>query len=362
MSLPTVTDHHLTVDITMNSAEQPQTRKVLRSTEPPSLWLSLVLGSVLIHLVLFILVSLASTRTANVELELDPITVELVDPDTASVQSTPNRTIAARPGAPSARQPSATQAQPRTPRSQPSALNPSVEQPFVPQPIPRKRLPIRTRQPQPQPSRQPIPPTPTPTSRSTQPQPRPSQSLLPQNQNQPSPQTSATQPFPSQSPFAPSQGSLPGSQSEPSGSPTPQPSGSQAPIEGQKITQGPQGNSAIVTVSKPYQPEPDASKQPAQLIDRQKNVSLHYSPVLSNQTIRLQVTLNIDDKGLIADVAKVTPLPSESAIDESISMDLARQIFIQNQWQFQPAQDNANDTPVKPLLSNLIVDVEIRLP
>ncbi|XGV98784.1 MAG: hypothetical protein ACAF41_07545 [Leptolyngbya sp. BL-A-14] len=346
----------------MNPADQPQTRKVLRSTEPPSLWLSLVLGSVLIHLVLFILVSLASTRTANVELELDPITVELVDPNTASVQSPPNRTIAARPGAPSTSQPSTTQAQPRTARTQPSAFNPSVEQPFVPPPLQRKRLPIRTRQPQPQLPKQPVPPTPAPSSRSTQPQPRPSQPPFPQGQDPPLPQPSATQPAPSQPPFGSSQGSLPESQPNPSGGVAPQPSGSQAPIEGQKITQGPFGESAIVTVSNPRQPTADASTRPPQPMDRQKNISLHYASALSNQTVRLQVTLTIDQKGLVADVAKATPLPSGNMSDEATLTDFAKQIFIQNQWQFEPAQDNANGTPVKPLLSNLIVDVEIQLP
>ena len=361
MSLPTATDNHFTVDIVMNSADQSQALKVLRSTEPPSLWLSLVLGSALIHLVLFILVSLASTRTATVELALDPITVELVDPNAASAPAAPSRTTVAGSGAPTARQSSATQSPPSPPRSQPSALNPSLEQPFVPQPIQRRRLPIRTRQPQLQPSRPPVAPTPIPTNRST-PQPRPSPSLFPQNQNPPSSQASASQPFPSQPPSSPSQGSLSGSQPDPSESSASQSSGSQASAEGQKITQGPLGESAIVTVSNPRQPTADASAQPPQPIDRQKNLSLHYPSVLSNQTVRLQVTLTIDEKGLVADVGTATLLSSGSAIDAATLTDFAKQIFSQNQWQFEPAQDNANGTLVKPLLSNLIVDVEIRLP
>ncbi len=74
-----------------------------RPPETPSLWLSLVAGSVLIHLILLILVGVSSLRTAKVQMATDPIAVEFVEPSapttraggTALTQSTTSKAAVA---------------------------------------------------------------------------------------------------------------------------------------------------------------------------------------------------------------------------------------------------------------------------
>ncbi len=71
----------------MSPADRPQEMELRRATEPPTLWLSLVLGSVLIHLLLVVITSLVVARTAKVQQEMEPIAVEIVDPTAAMVQT-----------------------------------------------------------------------------------------------------------------------------------------------------------------------------------------------------------------------------------------------------------------------------------
>lgn len=326
----------------MSPADQPQAHATLRSTDPPSLWLSLVLGSVLIHLVLFILASLFLTRTASVQIDPEPINVEFVDPTAVTARSTQSsRAIAVRTGTPSAVNPSATQVPLSTEQSQPSAVNSPIEQPLIPLPTQQQRLPFRSRQPRSRPPTQPVQPIPTPVSRSAQPQP-----------------TSSGTPFPQSVGASP----VPGQPQAPS-SPAPNPSeGSDQPVRGEQITQLPQGDSVIVTVSNPRQPTVDVQTQAAQPIDDQKSVTVHYSSALAQQTIHLEATLTINQAGQVLGVEKTKLLSSSSgsAIDEATLTDLANQIF--TQWRFKPAQDNSGGKLSTPPLSNLIIDAHVQLP
>ena len=330
-----------------NPADQHSLTEVRRSADPPTLWLSLALGSVLIHLVLFILASLAATQTAKVQLDLKPIAVEFVDPNAAVEQvESVNPTIAARPVTPSASTPSVTQAQPPA-LPQSSDFNPPlIEQPFVPQITKRNRvrLPI---QPQPEAIT-----TPIPQLRNAPATPTPPQSNLPNqtlpSQEAPSPTTN------------PPQGAVPGSIPNPSNNTALPPAVPEQPVEGERITQLPQGASVAVTVSNPRSPRVDVQKQPAQPIDLQKTISISYPSALAGQAIRLEATLIIDDTGLMLDVSKTVLLSSSSAINSETLKDLAKQIF--RQWQFKPAQDNLDGKQLTPPQSNLIIDAELQLP
>lgn len=330
-----------------NPADQYPLTEVRRSADPPTLWLSLALGSVLIHLVLFILASLAATQTAKVKLDLEPIAVEFVEPNAVIERAeTPNPTIAARPVMPSASAPSNTQPQaPALPQS--SDFNPPpIEQPFVPQPARRNRVRTPIQQPQPEPIATPVPqPRNAPTT-PTPPQPNTPNPSRP-SQEQPSPPTNS------------SQEAVPGSTADPSNN-TALPPASEQPVEGERITQLPQGTSVAVTVSNPRPPLVDVPEQLAQPIDLQKNISISYPSALAGQTIRLEATLVIDDNGLMLDVSKTALRSSSSAIDPETLNDLARQIF--RQWQFKPAQDNSNGKLLTPPQSNLIIDAELQLP
>lgn len=363
----------------MNPADQPPIHEAPRSTDPPSLWLSLVLGSVLIHLVLFILASLFLTRTARVEIDPEPISVEFVDPTAVTAKSIASgQPIAARPGSPSSTKPSATQPQTDTARSQPSAVNPAatssvnpaVEQPFVPQSTPRRRSPIRTRQTPPKPSRKPVlpfrkpvPPLPDPANSSTQPPPNSTRNPFPQS---PFPQSPGS-PDPKQTlpPSSSSQERLPANLPNPSGSSESPSAGLPSPAVGEPISQGPQGDSVVVTVLSARQPSVvDVQKQPAQPIDSSKAVLISYPSTLGNQTIHLEVLLNIDQKtGRMLRVEKATLLPPLPgiAIDEATLYELADQIF--RQWQFSPAKDTSDDGKLlTPQESNLIIDAQVKLP
>jgi hypothetical protein len=131
---------------------------------------------------------------------------------------------------------------------------------------------------------------------------------------------------------------------------------------GERIPQGPSGDSIIVTVSNPRQAAVDVQLQAAQPIETQKNVTVRYSPVLAQQTIRLEATLTIDQKGQVLRVEKTTLLSSStgSVIDEATLNELATQIF--TQWRFQPAQNNSNGKVSIPPLSNLMIEAQVQLP
>lgn len=330
-----------------NPADQHSLTEVRRSADPPTLWLSLALGSVLIHLVLFILAGLAATQTAKVQLDLQPIAVEFVDPNTVVERAeVPNPTIAARPGKPSASTPSNTQPQPPAPQSQASDFNPPpIEQPFVPQPTKRSQVRAPLQQPQPEPISPPVPqPRNAPTT-PTPPQPNPPNQTIP-SQEAPLPTTN------------PSQGAASGSIPNPSNNTAPP--ALEQPVEGERIAQLPQGASVAVTVSNPRPPLVDVPVQLAQPIDLQKNIPISYRSALAGQTIRLEAALVIDNNGLMLDVSKTTLRSSSSAIDAETLNDLARQIF--RQWQFKPAQDNLDGEQLTPPQSNLIIDAELQLP
>ncbi|MBD2033636.1 hypothetical protein H6F76_00975 [Leptolyngbya sp. FACHB-321] len=330
-----------------NPADQHSLTEVRRSADPPTLWLSLALGSVLIHLVLFILASLAATQTAKVQLDLKPIAVEFVDPNTVVERvEAPNSTIAARPVTPSASTPATTQAQPPALPQSSDFVPPPVEQPFVPQITRRNRVPAPIQQPQPEPIAPPVPqPRNAPTT-PTPPQSNPPNQTLP-SQETPPPTTNTPQ------------GAVPGSDPNPSNNTLP-PAASEQPVEGQRIAQLPQGASVAVTVSNPRPPLVDVPEQLAQPIDLQKNILINYPSALAGQTIRLEAALVIDNNGLMLDVSKTALRSSSSAIDPETLNDLAEQIF--KQWQFKPAQDNLNGKPLIPPQSNLIVDAELALP
>ncbi|PSB35240.1 hypothetical protein [Stenomitos frigidus] len=346
----------------MSPADQPQAIDWRRSTDPPTLWLSLALGSVLIHLVIFILVSVVLTRTAKVQLDAEPIAVEFVDPTTNPVQArsaTPSRAIAARPSqtVPNA---SANRQAPLTTQIPQASLEPrrSVEQPIAPlPPVKRRPLPLRTRQPQP--FRNPLPSQPDPAPNSTQPQPNPFRNSLPQQPDR----RDLTQPQPA--PSNPFQTGLPGAPPNPSGNPDPQPGGSQAPAEsGTEIAQQPGGNRVAVVISNPRQPSVDRQQQPAKPKEQQKTVSIYYSGAIAqlpSRSMSIEVPLTIDSNGRVVDIGRASLLSPASSIDQEELDNIADQIF--KTWEFEPAQNLSGDNaPLKPLLSNLTVDAQIQFP
>lgn len=333
----------------MSPADQPQAIDCRRSADPPTLWLSLGLGSVLLHLVFFIVVSVVLTRTAKVQLEVEPIAVEFVDPQADIVQArsaATSRAIAARPGVPSSSNPPSTQAQPSALGSQPFALNQPVEQPFtLPSPVKQRRVPPRPQPQQPNPFNTPVSQQPSPISEPSQPQSTP----FPQQSNLPIP--SPTQPIPNTN-------STPGGLTDSVSSPTPQPVGTQSPVEsGTQIGQLPQGRSATVNVQD-FRQTADFQKQPPKPIDRQKTVSIDYPSELSNRAISLETNVYIAPNGSVIDT-KETKLLSGSTIDQETLDRIANDIF--KQWKFVPAQDVRDGKVVTPPISTLRIQAKVTL-
>ncbi|MBC7968574.1 MAG: hypothetical protein H7Z11_00325 [Verrucomicrobia bacterium] len=332
----------------ISPTDQPQAAAARRSTDAPTLWLSLALGSVLIHLVLFIIISVLASRTAKVELEMEPIGVEFVDPN--AIAARPSQTV---PNA------SANRQAPLTTQIPQASLEPkrSVEQSIAPLP-PVKRRPLPRRSQQPQPFRNPLPSQPDPAPNAAQPQPDPFRNSLPQQPDRPD----LTQPQPA--PSNPSQTGLPSALPNPSGNPDPQPTGSQAPVEsGTKIALPPQGESVSVVVSNPRQ-KFDLQKQTARPIKSKRAVSLSPpSAIAPNQNINIQTSLEIDQNGFVLRALETKLLSPESLINKIDQSDLdsiANQIF--RDWDFEPALDSSDGVTLKPQASTLIIDAQIQFP
>lgn len=321
----------------MNPADQPQSATAQRAAEPPTLWLSLALGSILIHLVLFILASLVSNHTAKVQLDIEPIAVEFVDPK--AVRSTASsRAIAVRPGKPSSTQPSSTQIQPNAPQ-QPSSLNQPIEQPFVPlQPV----KPVRPRQPQ------------THLTRPASPQ----QPLNSPTLTQPNFSSNSSQ---GGSLGTSSQGESPGTSSVNGAQQT---SGLQQPATStNKIAEPPLSGDFVVDEVAVSETD-DRHKRQAS-IESPSPVQIQYSPLIAQalkQGITIKVRLTIDQYGVIQDIGSASLLPAESAIVDQATLDrLANDIFKSPSLKVEPAQDAPDGSPSKPLPSDPTITARIRL-
>jgi len=331
----------------ISPTDQPQAAAARRSTDAPTLWLSLALGSVLIHLVLFIIISVLATRTAKVELEMEPIGVEFVDPN--AIAARPSQTV---PNA------SANRQAPLTTQIPQASLEPkrSAEQPIAPLP-PVKRRPLPRRFQQPQPFRNPLPSQPDPAPNAAQPQPDPFRNSLPQQPDRPD----LTQPQPA--PSNPSQTGLPSALPNPSGNPDPQPDASQQPTEsGIKIAQPPQGRSVSVSISSSRPSSFDRQEQPATPIEPQRTVLIDYADAIAqtpDRSISIEVPLEIDSNGLVVYIGKTRLLSPGSSISQADLDDIAKRIF--ETWKFKPAQNTSGgSTPSKPPKSDLTVSAQIQ--
>jgi len=303
---------------------------------------------VLIHLVLFIIISVLATRTAKVELEMEPIGVEFVDPN--AIAARPSQTV---PNA------SANRQAPLTTQIPQASLEPkrSVEQSIAPLP-PVKRRPLPRRSQQPQPFRNPLPSQPDPAPNAAQPQPDPFRNSLPQQPIIPDPAPS--QPAASRNP---AQTGLPGSVSPPSGNPNPQPDASQQPTEsGIKIAQPPQGRSVSVSISSSRPSSFDRQEQPATPIEPQRTVLIDYADAIAqtpDRSISIEVPLEIDSNGLVVYIGKTRLLSPGSSISQADLDDIAKRIF--ETWKFEPAQNTSGgSTPSKPPKSDLTVSAQIQ--
>jgi len=317
----------------MNSAESTFTR---RSPESPAMWVILLAGSVLIHLLLVLVIRQMLTRIAQVELVPDPISVELVQPDEQSGQpkvAALNRTTATRDRATRA----ATRATPT--KADPNPAFPSATPSPSPQPPRRASEPPR-RSPTTRPSPQTVnSPEPSP-KQSSQPAP-------PVNPPQPSPQQTS-EPTP-----APTTGSGGGNSGNPPTTPSPD-----QPRQSGKGLPPPQGGQAAVEVLRFYQTQ-DLKQQPARPKESTKQV-LVSSLLKPGQPIKLRVQLLIDEKGTVVNVENVTLLgTSQGSIDPNRLGDLAKQIF--TNWSFEPAQDAPTGQPLQPVFSDLLVEAEVTL-
>ena len=346
----------------MSPADQPPAIDWRRSTEPPTLWLSLALGSVLIHLVFFILISVVLTRTAKVAIDTEPITVEFVDPNANPVEArstAPKQVVAGRPIQPTPTAPTSRQA-PLTTQIPQTSVEPkrSVEQPPLPlQPIKRNPLPLRTQQP----VRRPLPAQTPLATNSTEPQSQPTPSRNPFPQQAPLPGSAQTQPDPDRNQ---TQTGLPGSAPNPSDNSNSQPSGSLTPVEsGNKITLPTQGESASVVISNPRQ-KFDRQKQPAKPMKQQQTIAVSPpSTITSNGSIRIQTSLEIASNGLVlraSETKLLSPMSSINPIKQADLDDIANQIF--RTWAFEPALDAPDGIALKPQQSTLIIDAEIQFP
>lgn len=334
-----------------------------RPPESASLWVILLAGSVLFHVLLLLSFRLLWLRTARVELEPQPIAVELIQPEaelSRAASPNPARSVGNRATAPRATVPStSTTTQSSSEPTAPAFPSTPVE------PTPRPRSSRRTLQPTPTPpasrpqqptpprSQSPVRPTPTPTQ-----PPESSRSDPPRTNQSSGPADDPDRP-PSPQPQVPSDNSPadttdrsetggtgnPPSSTEGSGERGPQGSGTPIPP--------PQGTQVAVQVTRSFQ-KVDFKPQQARPRETSRQMPVFY--LAKPGEVSLEVHLEIDPKGSVLNILGVRVLSSTQALPAETINDMARQIF--TNWSFEPAQDGQ---PLRPVHSDLFLEARIIL-
>lgn len=337
-----------------------------RPQESASLWVLLLAGSVLFHVLLLFSFRLLWLRTARVELEPAPIAVELLQPEAEiarSARTNPARSVGNRATAPRAIAPSTSTTTQSS--SEPTAPNFSTS-PVAPTPRPLRRNPpstttppaSRPQQPTPSRSQSPAGQSPAPTRSPEQPRPGSSQSDPPRTNQSPDPANDPDRP-PASPPQNPPDNSPQGPTDQPAAggngnppSPT-EPSGDRGPQASGTPIPPPQGTQVAVQVTRSFQ-KVDFKPQQARPRETSRQMPVFY--LAKPGEVSLEVHLEIDSTGSVLNILGVRVLSSTQALPAEMVNDIARQVF--TNWSFEPAQDGQ---PLRPVHSDLFLEARIIL-
>jgi outer membrane biosynthesis protein TonB len=321
----------------MNPENLSATVSSRRHTEQPTLWISVLSGSMLLHIFLLLAFRYYWLHSAKVEIQPAPIAVEFVTSKTSrSGIAAPGQVIA--PGKTSKSTPlgssrsSSTTRLPRNTASVPDTT-PSSQTPQKPASFPNPEDPPvqQTKPPKPQ-KRNP-----------TQPETKSTSSQQPKGTNpKTGNQTSQTEDAGSSTPPG-----NPGKKSDTG-------SGNEGPAEtGQPLP--PINGTAQVSLTN-FQQVQDRKAQSAKPKQSAKQISITLPGKFGqNSRFAIKAHLAIDVSGNVVEVidAELTGLDSDTA------RSIARQIF--NTWEFEAAQDGLPGAPLKSVFSDLWVEAQIQL-
>ncbi len=340
-----------------------------RPTEPPRFWLSVLVGSVLIHAGLLGGGSWF-WQQMRPKARPEPIEVEMISPASISPKSS-SQAAAIAPG-------KSSQPAPRpapTPALSPSPAPPSVSQPS---PAPPPATNLTSPSPAAPPMRpSPSPPLPTPTSTPTPSPPTPAPPSTPAPTSSPSPDNTPqpTPPGPVGSPLSsPSPESLPGGSPSPgnpvqTGTLLPEPRQGTA---GVRLLKVPTDCAIAASTSRQDCYERSAIFKLSDAIDVRYTAPPGFKP---GDGIVLDVVMVVGPDKFILEIVSATLAP-ESRIwedrpefSETRLQELAEKIFLGPGWVVEPAQ-NVRREPDKPAQSGVVenvqstasVTVELRLP
>ncbi len=354
----------------VNFLEHQQNR---RPKGQPSFWVSVVTGSMLLHLLGLIALQRYWVQPVKVTPSAAPIELTFID-GRSSASASRGVATTARPSAQrqASGRPQGRSLQPRTTASQDSVISqsnpPTARRPTPPTASPRSEVgspPIASR-PRTSPPRD--RPQPAPTPQNTPPS--------PQTESPADPVEDPLVPFPSapgnDTPLPPTQetDSEVGKDAttEPPRLPPPVPeAGGGEQGNGDRTGNGqllpPEGD-AEITVQATYQGN-DRKREQAQPIDREKTVRIPYPALPQPSTnLKLKAELFLNPSGQVVQIgqAEISTLDGRQISPDSQrdAASIANQVFAS--WSFQPARDALDGDPnLKPVASSIWVEAHIRL-
>lgn len=356
-----------------------------------SFWVSVVAGSMLLHVLGYMALQRYWMQSAKVQVTAAPVAVEFIS-GKRTAAGTQSQAIAVSPGRANKLKPTGTRpAKTNQGRS-------STSQPRRSQQVEQAPLPAVTR-----PRSRPVEAPPTPIANKPLPkqplkQPRPKPKPQPQpNQNQPPPATTDPgEPLDNQSPQPPQRDTTPPppggldnpGNPDPADNPKTPPDDQQQPDQPNDGDQNngelndtppgggdlspPGGAPAQVSLKNSY-PGQDIKALAAKPLDTEKTVQIPYPPALNQiANIKLKAELIIDARGVFAGVAcygngenrdcqatlyTINDQPI-SGVSQDTAESIAAKVFAD--WRFEPAKDGLDGAPLKSVQSVLRVEVQIQ--
>ncbi len=308
-----------------------------RQADSPLLWVSLIAGSLLLHVVLFWILRLYWLRQVNVQLRPAPISVEFVTPPKRSTTFTSSTALQPSNRSRSGDRPSNNGGSYRQPERVSASASPPVATPPPPvEPSPLAPSPVVAPRP---PRRSPVPPPASP---------------------RPLPETGDRAAVPSPTPTALTDNGTndTGTADDRVGNNSPasgQPEGDQGPVASGIPLPRTQSAATVEMIGSPYQKQ-DRKDQPARPQQSTQELSIYY-PGRISQPIEIEAHLEIDASGKVLAILNVEQLSTDvDSIEPDQLRRLAEQIF--RTWNFEPARDG---NPPQPVLSDLFIRARITL-
>lgn len=316
-----------------------------RPIESPRLWVSLVIGSLLVHVLFFLSLRFYLMRTVKVAVVPAPITIDFV-PD-SSRRAAPQR----RPR--SATNPSTltTRAATNERRSPPATANGAIAPPDSADNA--TLVPSTDRPSFSQPAKRVDPITPPPSRPRRRPSRSPADTAPDSPQPQKPPDRRQRPPAATSPPVEPP---LNGTHTATDPG-TPEQSDDQGPIgSGVGLPPTQAGTATVQVVGEPYQVQ-DIKDRAAKPRLAYRELAVPY-PGANTDPIELRVQLEIDEKGrVVLPLLDIKLLNSNQAIAPERLQNLAERIF--TDWEFEPAYDRKDDTTLEPTRSDLFLEIKI---